>query len=310
MSKSAKQLDLLDVTTVYEHGGAPAPAPTVGFSERTSGKHSFLDALVGKVCGVTWALYRERPLVMHELTAGDGAARGGAWDRTCSPGIFTRHLEWCAEHGVTATAYLSEMAPETWERLRDNLKENLVNRGWEIQQGWLPDTRLVAYRTGASVCAIDAALRHTPARNWAVHAGEIGFVFHDPNHVAQSDFPAEFLPASRELLMCVLTMAFNAGGIKRLPLDTRRGWSKRIDAVRARVQRHQDLMLVRLVNDASQWAYLAVAPRQWRRDVMKIAHSSFKAAGFATEIIWLRDDPEAFQFACERLIHTRLEMAS
>lgn len=310
MSRHRVQPSLFETTSVYDNAGAPAPLPIVGHSKRSPGKHEFLDALLKIQCGVisVTPCFRSRPLILHDLTAGDGKPKGGAWHRTCSPGIFARHVKWCAQNGVQATAYLSERDPKIWEELRENLKHNLIDDGWSIRRGWRTDTRLVADFVGSKVGVIEAGLRQTPARSEAVGTGEIGFVFHDPNHVYQADFPAAFLPTTQDLVMSLLTMSYNAGGIKRMPWEERRHWNGRIAAVRSRLHRHQDLMLTRLVNDASQWTYLAVVPVKWRARVHRAAAKAFREAGWGIDVHWLRDDSAAFDEVCKRLVMTKKEI--
>lgn len=305
--KIAKQLPLIETRDIYSTPGAPAPPSNVGLSDRSVGKHLLLDWLLGKQCGVMSVKYPERHFVMHDLNTGTGRLTWGRWDESCSAGIFVKHLEGCARLGVNASGYLSEVAPRHWEELRDNLKRELTDRGWEIQDGERASDRMNWIYRRKSTVGIEAGLRATPGRAAAALPGEVGFVFHDPNCVSEP-FPSEFINIASGLLICMLAMGFNAHGLKREGADVRRRRLDRIEAVKNRLHWHQDLCLVSLMNDSAHWAYLVVCPKGWKSQLAAQARSSFARVGFRAEAVFLRDGAVGFNAACRRLILTTREI--
>jgi hypothetical protein len=248
---------------------------TVGKSNRTPGKHAALDKYLGKQAGVISRRYASHKVWFLDCTAGDGQAEN--FDRQTSPGIMLRHAEWLKAKGIDAEVLLYERSQTNAQRLSDKVG-NRAQVHHESSQDILPF--------------------------WGKN--DLLFVSNDPNTVNDWALPdaLEFAPP---LTTVFSTLGCNVGGLKRLPIDQRRQWYMQMQRQARLLQEWHDMMLVMLVNDASQWAYAVNSADKWRTEVSEIFRKSFDAVGYPTDRIWARQDRNKFRDAQNRLFLTKKE---
>lgn len=248
----------------------------VGTSSRTPGKHSALDKYLGKTAGVISRTFRKNRVTFIDCTAGDGQAHD--FDYHTSPGILIRHAEWLRKQGVSVDVLLYERAPRNAAMLR----ERVAGRAEVFSE------------SSASMGAM----------GWG--RNDIVFVSNDPNTIADWALPPALRYAPK-LTTVFSTLGCNVGGLKRLPKDDRQVWFSHIEDQGKLLRSWHDMMLCRLVGDASQWAYLINAPDKWRDQVAEAFSSSFSKIGYETDNCWYKNNRTAFDDAVDRLFLTKAE---
>lgn len=252
-------------------------ALVVGKSNRTPGKHAALDRYLGKTAGVISRIYKDMRIFFIDCTAGDGNADD--FDRQTSPGIMIRHAEWLRSKGIPVQVKLFERSTQNAAML-----EEKVNGRAEIFA-----------ESSAQMAPID----------WREN-GDLVFISNDPNTIADWALPPALLNAPR-LTTVFSTLGCNVGGLKRLPKDQRQVWHEHIRDQIGLLQPWHDAMLCRLVNDASQWAYMVNSPKKWRSDLEQAFRSSFDRVGYKTKTHWARLDRLGFSDSINQLFLTKEE---
>ncbi len=276
---------------------------SVGHGPRTQGKHALLDSIVGREAGMMAnpkaRAHRLSFMVpfytMLDLTAGDGLPTNSSEET--SPMILCRHRERVHHAGVGCKVFLCERDKATFARL-------------ERQSGLA--AHFVFGDARKTVTSLDSfAKPRTPI-----------FIHADPNHVR--DWPlspslleslrrrewdqAEKRPTDRWYWTMLITMGFNVSGMKRLPVEARRPWEERIKELTDHLPYRHDALLVTLVNDPAQWAYLIVGPKCWGQAYRDDAQRAFCYWENGIEIISFREEETAFWQRVRELVYTKEEL--
>jgi hypothetical protein len=252
-------------------------ASVVGKSNRTPGKHEALDKYLGKTAGVISKRYRDKRIFFIDCTAGDGNADD--FDRQTSPGIMIRHAEWLRNQGIPVQVMLFERSLQNAAML----EERVAGR--------------------ADIFAKSSA-QMDPIQ-WRQNE-DLVFISNDPNTIADWALPPALLSAP-SLTTVFSTLGCNVGGLKRLPRDQRRVWHDHIRDQVGLLQGWHDAMLCRLINDASQWAYLVNSPTKWRKELEQAFRSSFDRVGYETRTDWLKTGRAGFDDSIDQLFLTKDE---
>jgi len=211
---------------------------------RTPYKHFLLDSLLGKVNGALSkpSCFAGGPLICVDLCAGDGVQTDNF---RCSPKIMAKHVGHDVGKKNNATLTLIERDAASFELLRQNMDV----------EPWLK-------------------LVNGDARNYRLpelSTNQAAFVHCDPNNAHQTPLSSEFVSGFSRCTTYLVTLGCNASGIKRLPLEERSKWFEYVTLLVDNLPQHHDALLFWLVNDNSQWAYLANIPKVWRDWLIEIA---------------------------------------
>lgn len=214
----------------------------VGRSSRTPFKHWVLNAHLGKVAGVLSMRNRDvpakpTPFLCVDLCAGDGTQSDS---HQCSPAIINRHCSWLQARGINCSAVFIEHNMNTFDMLQSNIKPQDNSHKVELIHG---DAR--EYRVNPT------------CKDQAI------FVNCDPNAISNMPMADEFAASLTPTTTMTMTLGCNVDGIKRLPRDKRAEWFEYTDRVIRKMPRWHDAIVVRLIKDASQWAYLTRLPKKW-----------------------------------------------
>lgn len=305
---------------VVPEGAIPSPrSSTVGFSiDRTPAKHALMYKLFGKEVGVAHKNRKIGDLLWLDLTAGDGVAKnGGEWTKNCSPGILAYHARMpeVRKNKVTGDydptgkllafkptrVELYEISQGTYSLLLDALVDELPTLGYQrvSDSRWQcgPVTLSVHNTTGEM-----ADLAHRFSSRTAVR------VNNDPNSIKDWAMDLKMPERIRDTtpwFLGVCTMGCNVGGLKRLlrkyPEEADR-WYESVDSVVAGLPDHHDLYLCAIEQDASQWAYLIIAPSKaspdgtdWRVTTESEARKCFQSQGMRLRGAWLGSEVDEFR---------------
>lgn len=251
----------------------------VGNSTRTPFKHWVLDDILGKQFGVLGVdspkVKAKPPFIIIDMCAGDGHATEHS-ERT-SPGIITRHI---GLSSVETVAIFVEKNEFTFQEL----------------QGNFPD--IEAYHMDAKDFVLPA-----------VASDQAVFVNCDPNHINEHPMTDSFIESLPTYSMMLITMGCNVGGLKRLDLKERQRWFDFLRKIATNISRFHDLIMVEIVKDSSQWAYLLRLPSVWAQREMK----RLKKKGDAlfpengVNVCSLKTDKEQFVDIVKRLFLTKEE---
>lgn len=255
-----------------------------GKSERTPFKHDILDSILERLVSA-WSTSKmnwlQNDWLFIDLCAGPGA------DNRNSPRILINHASQIVSgqtaHGRCGTAHvvLIEQNPTTFRQLIDNIP----SYPWvQTINGDARDFRLPISR---------------PKRP--------GFVFVDPNHVGDIPLTRSILASIKPFMCLMVTLGCNAGGIKRLPIDARKSNMAIIHDLKITLPRTQDLLLVRLEKDSSQWAYLFRLPMKWTSMFIGSVNSIRRQHNLQTRNISYRKQPDIFERELEILMLTAKE---
>jgi hypothetical protein len=226
---------------------------TVGTSSRTPFKHWLLNHMLGRIVG---ALSSGRTpcnpsLTVIDMCAGDGLSYGES--AQSSPAIIAKHISSTFPGFLnikSRTAHLFEREEATFGRLRSRFggkQEMTLNM--EDSKGWT----LKSIKTKPRDCI---------------------FVYADPNSITTLPVTNELIDSFTPETLFLMTLGCNVGGCKRLPREDREQWMRTAISVTDKAHNRHDIILVWLVRDASQWAYLAAVPSVWAADTLA---SSVKA---------------------------------
>lgn len=235
---------------------------TVGTSVRTVGKHDLLNKLLGREVGVihrgyTSAGFRRSGIfsssVIFDLCAGNGIP--SEYSKTSSPQIILYHAGYLLRHSREAKVFLFEKDPNTFAKLYSGFSDQAVCI--------LGDSRFISVEKLKELNL-----------DWHKHP----FFFHaDPNTVSNFPLTAEFLDSIPVNTTGLITLGCNAGGIKRIARDERDKWRQNVLMVCDSIAPHHDAILLTLLNDESQWAYLIVTPTAWVDRVRDDGQKAFKS---------------------------------
>ncbi len=253
----------------------------VGNSNRTLGKHTLLNRVLGREVGI---MVRGRPsfispeYTMLDLCAGDGRDSSSG---TCSPKILEKHYRFLKQRGLQAQMVLVEKNRNAYDEL---LKRKLP---------------------GVHICE-DA----TKISSYPVHRNGAVFVHADPNHVEDWPISAQFLRDMPRCTTLLVTLGCNVGGIKRLPITAREKWFARMDELLQNLPAWHDALLVALRGDSAQWAYLITGPSKWQERYRLDAVRSFDYWKPGIECVRFGKDEQAFYRIRDRLFLTAKEVES
>jgi len=220
--------------------------PVVGKSqERTPFKHFLLDAMVGKVSGSLATgspkMVAVPPLLCVDLCAGNGVDDDISGS---SPSIFQKHCMHPCGRRNKATLTLIERDPANYDKLAQNVEAN----------DW-------------------TTLINGDAREYSLPVGlsskQAVFIHCDPNNVHETPLTEAFVKSWTKCTTYLVTLGCNAGGVKRLPLEHRRPWFEYVSMLQVNLPSHHDLILFRLIRDASQWAYAMNSPKAWSNQLLR-----------------------------------------
>lgn len=257
---------------------------TVGVSDRTPGKHTALNAVIGKINGSAVNLkVRPSTHTILDLTAGDG--QPNTHSGTSSPQIVLKHMKWPGLPGrpaVPITAYFCERSPAAVDKL----------------------SCLLANEPNAHIHAGDAKDIQLPS-----FAGGILTVINDPNSIRDWALPPTLKDRAPKLTTIFSTLGCNVGGLKRLPLEERTGWYDCVKDQVSFLQDWHDAYLVTLEGDAAQWAYLVNWPEVWAPYLEEAFFAAFKKhTKYTVDGAWLKAGPQKFIGKLDELFLTKKEL--
>lgn len=214
----------------------------VGRSDRTPFKHWLLNAELGRQVGIFSNGASKKipvkacPFQIYDLCAGDGA------DEDSSPKIIHKHAKFALKHGVDVSCCLIEKSKLTAQILARNVN----GCGFKIHN-------------------IDARnFILTPTHEW-----QGIFVYCDPNHVHEMPMSSQFIASASKGTTYIATLGCNVNGLKRMSRDERMLWYDYVDSIVSSIPSHHDAILISLINDSSQWAYLITVPKKWVNETIE-----------------------------------------
>jgi len=212
---------------------------SVGTSSRTPYKHWLFNYMLGKVIG---AISTGRTPCAPRITILDLCAGDGDNGQQSSPGIIHKHIH-SRFHG---SHRMEKRVAHLWER-----EESTFNR------------LSLRYKSEAWM-----SLKMEDSKGFVIGdisptASECVFVYADPNSITTLPVTPELVDSFTPETLFLMTLGCNVGGCKRLPREDREAWRKTANMVADRMHYRHDLMLLWLLKDASQWAYLASFPQAW-----------------------------------------------
>lgn len=259
----------------------------VGRSSRTPFKHWVLDTHLGKIAGVLSTRNRDVPAIPNpflcvDLCAGDGSQSDV---HRCSPAIITKHCEWLHSRGIHCETVLIEQDQNTFDALQNNVIAS-------------------EYRHRVTmICGDSKEYRVRPTcRNQAV------FVNCDPNAISDMPLAGDLADSLTPTTTITMTLGCNVGGVKRLSRDKREEWFCYADRVVARMPSWHDAIVIRLVRDSDQWAYITRLPRKWsRKQAEDIKRKGEQLWPNGVEVAVLSDSVATFTDMLTRLFLTEAE---
>lgn len=295
-------------------GGAddnPRPRSTTGFSkDRTPAKHGLMNRQYGREIAVAHRNLAIKSISWPDLSAGDGVAKnGGLWHRNCSPGILAYHARYPEVIGGKPTGRLLTTKPvdidlyeindNTYRLLLKALDRELPGLSYERVSGDHWKCGLVNLRVHNSTGADADLSRITPQT--AVR------ISNDPNSIADWVMNPDMPTRIRDItpwFLGICTMGCNVGGLHRLLVEHPEEadvWYEAVRSVQKRLPDWHDLYLCAIDRDASQWAYLIIAPSKinpqgtnWKHVTQDDAARCFGKQGMALRGAWLGDEPGEF----------------
>lgn len=277
----------------------------VGRSSRTPYKHWVLDSHLGKICG---SLSTGKvpaiasPLICIDLCAGDGHRNEF---HECSPFIIMKHCEWLhrSNSRCTAKSVFIEKDASTYETLIDNSAKYVTCT--EFRKRWANNKDSNSLLHSARFLNLDAR----QIRINAPHERQAVFINCDPNSIAELPCAPQLVASLTPMTTMTITLGCNTGGLKRMPLDKRQEWFDYIDILIDAMPSWHDAILIEVVRDAAQWAYLTRLPAKWTEDV---AESCVKRGGrhfvHGVQVESLRRSKDRFSRMRDRLFLTKKEL--
>lgn len=214
---------------------------TVGTSERTIGKHTLLNRILGREVGII-AMDKARPsFLAKEFTILDLCAGSGTpspFSGESSTSIIEKHVKHLQRFNVKNNIMFCEKDPATFAKLKQSYPEWAIN--------------------------IDSnEIKEIPfeiSKNSAV------FIQCDPNNVNQICISQELLEKTTSFTTILITMGCNVCGLKMLSFEKRKSWYEKLAQILHYMPSWYDAILVRLLGDKAQWAYLIIGPKKWVKD--------------------------------------------
>jgi len=295
---------------------------TVGKSAVTPCKHDLLNKILGREAGVLTRLPDVAKAYWFDLTAGDGVPASSSSDspdllaglvhdsrpfsKGCSPGIMLRHAGLLGAKPIKFKLSLNgfEIQSETYVRLLSNLQRELAATGWDRNPDSL-DTWTKGNVRACYQCADATGCR--PPED-ALRSDSIVFIYNDPNSIKDWSLTPEFIMACPPRTTTLSTLGCNAGGLKRASREKREEWFEHTELIAGALQPWHDLCLYS-VGNASQWAYLISAPKEWRSRITEECKQAHQKSGVSRppEIAWFRESASAFRDLEEKLFLTKEE---
>jgi hypothetical protein len=267
----------------------PQSSPTVGHSKRTPFKHHLLNALVGRENGVFYRGVGLPPgmdpsvIARVDLCAGDG--QPDLLSQTSSPAILSKHRLWARQRGLNVFDIYVERNRSTYDALVDT---GVVNA------------------EGVMVLNGNSSVPDTIPKVWA--ARNPLFIHNDPNTMAAWPLVDDVADAMwTEFTTTLSTLGCNAGGVKRLPWEVREAWFDHVLTVVKRMSRRHDALIVRLIDDDAQFAWLLTGPATWRARYDADVAKAFTPWQRGVDTAWVGRSPDAFRDICNALFLTRSE---
>jgi len=254
---------------------------SVGESERTSGKHALLEKLLGREVGImirSLPPWMDRHYTFMDLCAGDGRPSGSS--RASSPQIINGYYQMLKRARVPAKMIFVERDKNTFA--------NLLAKNYEALHFNIDATEIKAVP-----CLVD--------NNSAM------FIHADPNHIEDWPISPELLISAPKFTTLLVTMGCNVGGLKRLPLEARQPWFSRMDNLLGWMPKRHDALLISLLGDGAQWAYLIIGPGKWQGKHRAEARNAFKAWPWGLEMVGYRTNKAEFFELRDRLFLTTRE---
>lgn len=218
---------------------------------------------------------------MHviDLCAGDGRPVEGG---TTSPAIIEKHGRNLIEkRGMQFRSTLIEKKKETFAMLWANTSDE----PW--QQRLNMDAR-------------DFKLD-------VKHEFQAVFIHSDPNSISDWPITKSLTNSMSKATTLLATLGCNVGGLKRRPREERMQWYGHVQEVIEVMPYWHDAILVELVGDASQWAYLLRLPDKWSEKTSDKISKIGLGLGFETSVSSLRRDPKEFKALEDKLFLTKKE---
>ncbi len=265
----------------------------VGRSHHTPYKHWILNSHLGKIAGVL-SNHDDRvpanpdPFLCVDLCAGDGKEPDDAEQNRpqTSPGIIHKHCEWLASRGIPVKSVFIEKQVYTFEALKSNSPS---------------DVHPMHQRRIYNDDARDFVLIPS-CDNQAI------FVNCDPNVISDLPMAEAFANSLTPTTTMTLTLGCNVGGVKRLEPEKRQSWREYVGFMVDIMPSWHDALLVEVVRDADQWAYLTRLPYKWSKDqsaTMKRAGENMFKHGVCVASI--SREPKLFREILDRLFTTKRE---
>jgi len=253
---------------------------TVGSSNRTLGKHSLLNKILGREIGI---MSHAKPAFIYpeyvilDLCAGNGLSN--EFSGTSSPQIITKHVK-NSRNGNIYT-YFFEKDVNTHTILQSQFSISLHQNAFD--------------------------LIYLPVK---VEDNAACFIHCDPNLITDWAVNKNLLNNCPRYTTSLITLGCNVGGLKRLPFEKRVEWFDRLDDILSFLPSWHDALLIALKGDKAQWAYLVTGPQLWhdkgyyQQDALK----SFKYWNFGIEFVQFKRDLKNFKELRDRLFLTKKEI--
>lgn len=263
-----------------------------GASSRTPFKHWILDEELARLVGIFSnpiatsktpcdAPTAFAPFHVIDLCAGDG--RPTEHDERTSPSIISHRLTQARVNNVAVKATFIERAKNAFDLLSMNIATKT------------PFVELICGN----------------ARNYRIpfkKKMQPIFVHADPNHIDDWPISDELAATLSETTTMLCTLGCNVGGLKRKTIEERTKWFDHVKRVIAPMPSYHDAILVELVGDASQWAYLLRVPEKWSsKTAAKIEAAGKKFLDREISIASWRSSRRAFDAMTKRLFLTKRE---
>jgi len=266
--------------------------------ERTPGKHSFLNAILGRETGSIPFVIKNRgadfmnyPWCLVDLCAGDGV--DSMTSGTCSPGIISKHARNFNQRNQDGARVLFV---EKGDHQFDKLKDSLYVEGFDVYHGLNTDDRVLRFIEGNTS-------RTSPV-----------FLHNDPNKVSDwnlSDELVNFFRYGKRRLTTLSTLGCNVRGLKRLPIEARLPWFQRLDNLCKAIPSDHDAQLFVLDRDKDQWSYLITGPNKWVNKDKRYEADFYNAFGnwkHGISMASRRRHPDKWKQLVNRLFFTKREL--
>jgi len=220
-----------------------------------------------------------------DMCAGDGAATGLDL-YSSSPAIADRHTTsvFFGSDTLKRTAYLFERETTTYARLL-------------LRYGNRPNIQIFNYDSKGITLA-----------DIGTKPSDGVFVYADPNSVSTLPVTPELIRSFTPTTLFLMTLGCNVGGVKRMPIEDRKGWLHVVNLTINARNRYHDIMVMSLNRDESQWAYLAAFPLKWAEEFQADSvRAGSKHWPNGVSAFSITRQPKAFQEKIQELFLTAKE---